>query len=291
MVYLELALPKQQRTWGWPAVVNLTLGGSGAGLYLLGFFFSLWAQPWPVESQLISFQILAPIIVCIGFISLTIEAGKPLRAYRLFSNLTGSWMAVESLAGAIFVFMAVISWLFPFSIFNVLAVITAFILILSQGLMVYRAAGVKAWNQKLIPALFVTSGMMTACGFYLLNIRGHAVLTRLPQSIFLFIIFSNLLFWLFYLFGRRDNDSKQTVKFLRRPLFLILTVVVGHIIPFAHFFFLFLFARAENALLSSAVMGSMTGLILVGCGTAQKAGIVMTAGAFRGLVLKDDPGL
>ena len=59
---------KQQRTWGWPAVVNLTLGGSGAGLYLLGTFFSKLEQPWPVETQLIAYQILAPAIVCLGFL-------------------------------------------------------------------------------------------------------------------------------------------------------------------------------------------------------------------------------
>lgn len=291
MANLELALPKQQRTWGWPAVINLTLGGGGGGLYLLGFFFNFWAQPWPVESQLISFQILAPAIVGVGFITLTIEAGKPLRAYRLFSNLTGSWMAVESLSGAIFVLTAVISWLFPFSIFIALAVITAFLLILSQGLMVFRAAGVKAWNQKLIPVLFVTSGLMTACGFILLNMRGHLGLTRLSLSVFLFFIFANLLCWLLYLFGRNDNDFKQTVKFLRRPLLLMAIVVVGHILPFLHFFSLFIFDGAENTLLSSAVLGSITGLTLVGCGVAQKAGIIMAAGSFRGLVLTVDPGL
>ena len=53
MAYLELASPKQQRTWGWPAVVNLALGGSGAGLYLLGTFFSVLDQPWPLEMQLV----------------------------------------------------------------------------------------------------------------------------------------------------------------------------------------------------------------------------------------------
>ena len=290
MAYLELALPKQQRTWGWPAVINLVLGGSGAGLYLLGYFSNIWAQPWPVESQLIPFQILAPAIVCVGFIALTIEAGKPLRAYRLFSNLTGSWMAVESLAGVSFVFLAVISWLFPVFIFIGLAAIAALMLILSQGLMVFRAAGVKAWNQKPIPLLFVTSGLMTACGFFLLNIRGDLGLTRLSLSVFLFFIISNLLCWLLYLFGRRDNDFKQNVKFLRRPLFLMATVVVGHIIPSAHFFSLFVFAGTENALLSSAVLGSMTGLVLVGCGVAQKAGIIMAAGSFRSLILKADPG-
>lgn len=287
MAYLELASPKQQRTWGWPAVVNLALGGSGAGLYLLGTFFSVLDQPWPLEMQLVSFQILAPAIVCLGFIALPMEAGKPLRAYRLFSNLSGSWMAVESLAGAVFVVTAVISRFSAASIFVTLAVVTAFLLILSQGMMVFRATAVKAWNQKLTPLLFVTSGLMTACGFFLLNIRGHLGLAKPLMTVFLVIIVSNLIFWLLYLFRRRDQDFKTRVKFLRRPLWLTAIVVFGHLVPVAH---LFLIVSTEMVLLSSAVLGSITGLVLVGCGLAQKAGIIMAAGSFRGLVLRADQG-
>ena len=135
----------------------------------------------------------------------------------------------------------------PFPYLSSLAVITAFMLILSQGMMVFRATAVKAWNQKLIPAALCDIRTDDRLWLFSLEYTGAF---RADQayliSIFLFIIFSNLLFWLFYLFGRRDNDFKQTVKFLRRPLFLILIVVVGHIIPFAHVFFLFLITRAEN---------------------------------------------
>ena len=288
MAYLELASPKKQRTWGWPAVVNLALGGSGAGLYLLGTFFSMLDQAWPVQTQLIAYQILAPAIVCLGFIALPIEAGKPLRAYRLFGNLTGSWMAVESLAGASFIVTAVISRFSAASIFDTLAVVAALLLILSQGMMVFRATAVKAWNQKLTPLLFVTSGLMTACGFFLLNMRGQLGLAKPLMTVFLFIIVLNLIFWLLYLFGKRDQDFKAGVKFLRRPLLLTAIAVFGHLVPAVH---LFLIASTEMVLLSSAVLGSITGLVLVGCGSAQKAGIIMAAGSFRSLVLHADQGL
>lgn len=286
MAYLELAPPKQQRAWGWPAVANLTLGGAGAGVYLLGFFIAASGQPLLLESQYVSFQMLALAIVSLGFLSVALEAGRPWRAYRIFSNWRGSWMAVESLTGVIFITMAVISRFFPFFVFIAMAVIAALLLLISQGLMVFRASGVKSWNEKVIPILFLTSGLMAACGFFLLNIRGHLGPSKQVLLVFLTIILLDLAFWLLYLFNRRDQDFKQAIAQLRSPIGLAVIVGIGHIIPLALLIYFFFITGGGHSASASAIFGSMTGLMLIGCGAAQKVGIIMVAGHSCGLVLK-----
>ena len=108
-----------------------------------------------------------------------------------------------------------------------------------------------------------------------------------PHGPFLSIIVSNLIFWLLYVYGRRGQDFKARAKFLRRPLLLAAIAVFGHLVPVAH---LSLMASTEMVGLSSAVLVSITGLVLVGRVSAQKAGIIMAAGSFRSLVLHADQG-
>ncbi|MBC2709793.1 MAG: dimethyl sulfoxide reductase anchor subunit [Desulfosarcina sp.] len=286
MAYLEIVPPLRQRSWGWPAVVNLTLGGTGSGLYLLGAFFTILSQKWPADVQFISFQVLAPVVVCFGFLSLSMEAGKPLRAYRLFSNLSNSWMSIESLAGAIFIIIAFISHFYSSFVFTAIAVVAALVLIISQGFMVFRATAVKAWNEWLVPVLFVTSGFMTACGLFLLNTQSHSRMTKLPVVIFLICTFFSLVVWLLYLFGRRGNDFKKAVNFLRRPVSLLLIVGIGHIIPLFLLFSIFLSTDVENASLLSAVLRLVSGLMLIVGGASQKVGIILAAGYYRGIVFE-----
>jgi len=278
--------PHRQESWKWPAVINLTFGGAGAGLYLLCMFFIILGHNMPDEFQFISFQFLAPIIVCCGFLALSFEAGRPLRAYHLFGNLHGSWMSIETLAGGIFALVSLISRFSPYLVFKITAASAALILMMSQGLMVYGAAAVPAWNVWLTPVIFMTSGFMTACGLVLLNTRIYSGTDSLLPVVFLICIFLNLVAWLLYLTRHHDNDFKKAVKFMRHPALLLVIVGIGHLVPFVLLFSVVVFGHVENGSKLLAVFHVLSGLALIVGGFGQKAGIILTAGYYKGIDIK-----
>ncbi|MCK4822343.1 dimethyl sulfoxide reductase anchor subunit [bacterium] len=286
MVDLEIVPSFRQRSWGRLAVVNLTLGGAGAGLYLLGVLLTILGQKWQNEVQFVSFQLLAPATVCCGFLAVSLEAGRPMRADHLVRNLLGSWMSIESLAGGIFIIVALLDRFFPYLIFKTGAVTAALILMISQGFMVYRAAAVTAWNVWLVPVIFVTSGFMTACGLVLLNTQIQSGMAGLPAVISLICIFLNLVVWLLYLFWNHDTDFQEAVKAMRRPVSVLVTMGIGHLIPFVLLLSIFVSGDIENGSQLLTVVRVVSGLALIVGGISQKTGIILKAGYYRGIVFK-----
>ena len=287
MAYLELAPPKRQRAWGWPAVVNLTLGGAGSGLYLIGTFVDFWGDKWSVEAQLIPFQILALLFVCVGFLSVAIEAGRPMRAFRLVANLGGSWMSIESFSGAIFLFFGIGAQFFPHFFLDVMAALAALVFITSQGMMVFRAKALEAWNNWFIPVLFVTSGFVTASGLVLLNTRDYFWLTSFPMVFILFITILNLFIWVAYLWCRGDH-FKKAVSFLRHPVILLLIVGIGHLVPMFFLLAMHVFTGVENVTIMPVFFHIVSGMMLIIGGVGQKIGIVLAAGFLRPIFLKPE---
>jgi DMSO reductase anchor subunit len=286
MVDFEIIAPQLQKSWGRLAVVNLTLGGAGAGLYLMGMLFLNLGQKWMEQVQFVSFQLLAPVIVCCGFLALSLEAGRPLRARYLLRHLTGSWMSIESLSGGIFIIVALVHRFFPYLVFTIVAVSTALILMMSQGFMVYRTTAVTAWNVWLIPVNFVTSGFMTGCGLVLLNTRILSEIHSLPVMIFIICILLNLVVWLLYLFGYRNIEFQKAVKHIRRPVSLLVSVGIGHLVPIVLLFSIIVFGNIDGNSLLLAVSRVLSGLALIVGGISQKKGIILKAGYHRGVAFK-----
>ena len=135
----------KQTSWKIPAVLNLTLGGMGAGFYLIALlliFPPQGADMTQVFVQTAVFKLLGPLLVSVGLISLTTEAGHPLKSIYLLVNLRHSWMSREALAGGIFILAAGLDWLIPSLILKIIAASAAFVFILAQGMIVWRASGV-----------------------------------------------------------------------------------------------------------------------------------------------------
>ncbi|WP_155306393.1 dimethyl sulfoxide reductase anchor subunit [Desulfosarcina widdelii] len=286
--FLKILQSSRQRTWKWPAVVNLTLGGAGAGVYLFGALFPVFGGKWPVEVQIIPFQLLAAIIVCSGFFFLSMEAGRPARAYRLFSNMGSSWMSIESFAGVNFIIFALISYFYPLKWITAAGGTAALILLLSQGFMVFGAVAVSAWNERLIPILFVTSGMIAANGLVLINTHADSATAKIPTLFFIVFSFCNLLLWGFYLFGQCREEFRKSVDFLRRPFALLLIGGLGHIVPLCFMLLLFLSIGSDRfALLSQGLYLISGGLLFFGS-VCQKIGIILAAGYYRPIVFQAD---
>lgn len=284
MAFVVILPKKRQRIWEWPAVVNLTLGGTGAGMYLLDRLHAFLGIQWLQDSLLLNIPLLAALLVGLGFLSLTLEAGKPLRGYRLFSRLLISWMSIESLAGVIFLVTAIASSWSSSVLLRGLAVVAAMVLIVSQGMMLSRAMGVAAWNRKLMPFLFITSGLTTACGLLSIFIPPLSTGSRLPIVVVMFFAAMNLITWLVFL-NKGTSDSNRGLEFLRRPSILLLIGGIGHLLPILFFGVVFLLGNGESRGVMTSLLSASAGLMLLGGGVCQKIGVVIAAGYFRSMLL------
>lgn len=286
MVDLQIVPSKRQRSWGWLAVLNFSLGGAGTGIYLIGSLLTMLGCSISARDQFISFQILAPVLVCCGFLAQSIETGRPKRAYRIFSLFSRSWMSIESFAGGIFIFAVLGNWFFPSFVLSIASVSAALIFMISQGFIVYRAAAVTAWNVWPVPVIFLTSGFMTACGLVLLNTRFHSGIDTLPMIIFLICIFLDSIVWLLYLYWYHDDGFKEATWFLRHPAMVLVILGIGHLIPFILLFSIVVFGNAENGFESSSIFSGISGLFLVFGGANIKTGVTLAAGYYRKIVFK-----
>jgi phenylacetyl-CoA:acceptor oxidoreductase subunit 2 len=290
---LELIRTKKQKVWGWPAVVNFTLGGLSTGFYLLHSVTLLLQDGVGSLTEPAGYKLFAPLLTCLGFLSLTVEAGRPLRSRFLLRHLRRSWMSRETLAAAVFVPAAVIDWFYPHFAIWLLAAAAALGLIISQSFILYRARAVTAWNIPLIPYLFSSSAFATGSGLLLLVAPGRPFFSIEPAVIGLFFITIDLIVWLFYLYGSHEAELRQATRGLRRSLSLAATVGIGHLLPILVLVVLLVIPSADLGDGLVRTLAWLTGLFVIVGGVSQKAGIILEAGYLRPIVLdvaKDSAG-
>jgi len=225
---------------------------------------------------------VAPVLIGLGFLALTTEAGHPLRARYLLRYLRCSWMSRETLAGALFVLVAALDWLFPHPALWGLAAAAALGLVLSHGFIVYRVRGVTAWNVALVPFLFLSSGFSMGGGLVLLAALGGSALGVGPVVVGLICVLLDLAVWLLFLHGARGPAFREATGSLRRPKSLLFTVGVGHLLPALSLLLLLVLPRAGPW----RAFAALAGLAIIAGGVGQKASIILTAGYLRGLVLE-----
>jgi phenylacetyl-CoA:acceptor oxidoreductase subunit 2 len=287
---MELIAPQKQRVWKLPAVVNFSCGGIGTGFYLVALLLTQTpGEDWLHSLvQTAAFKLLGPVLVGLGFLALTTEAGRPRRGINLFRHLRRSWMSRETLAAAIFIPAAGLDWLFPHPALRAAAAAAAFALMLCQGFIVYRARGVTAWNSGWMPLFFVTSGLAAGSGLLLVVLALsnaflapgiHSVLPLPLVAVVVAIL--NALVWAIYL-TTPDVGFQRATEALRHPGSITRSVGVGHLVP--------------AALLAVVLTGNISGGILFACelaaglallfgGVSQKFGIIIEAGYLRPVVL------
>jgi DMSO reductase anchor subunit len=281
---MQLIKPKKLEVWKWPAVVNFVLGGTAAGFYLIYLLIASINSNVLIVSQFDKLKLLAPILMGLGFLALTLEAGRPLRSHYLLRNLNSSWMSRETLACTIFILVMVIEWFYHNHILQGIAVVAAVGFMISQGFIVYRARAVTAWNVPLMPLLFASSSFTMGAGLILL-LAAMGKLTIGSDFIVVGLVFFvlDLLLWILYLSSYNDTIFREATERLRRPINLVLTVGMGHLFPVV---LLLLIALRDNMGLKSQhiilLLASLT--ILVG-GLTQKVGIVLRANYLRGIVI------
>jgi phenylacetyl-CoA:acceptor oxidoreductase 26-kDa subunit len=272
-------LPGQkQNVWQLPAVLNLTLGGMGAGFYLITLLLILpqnadWTQSL---AQTAVFKLLGPALVSLGLLSLTTEAGHPLNSIYLLTNLRYSWMSREALAGGIFILAAGLDWLMPNPVLQGIAALAGLVFIIAQGMMVWRASGVFTWSVPTVPWFFLTCGLATGSAVMLvvtafLNANSWV---SLPLATLTAAI-ANALVWTIYL-STPGEIFQRGIAPLRQTSHIALTLGVGHLLPIVLLFI--------TLTMSLPLAIPIAGLALIVGGVVQKFAFAFEASAMRSVI-------
>ncbi len=282
MIQEELLEPKRQRAWGLPAVAYFILGGTGAGLYL---FFSACGLLESVNvsgARKMTAEVLSPVLVCLGFLALTIEAGRPMRAIYMLRNIRRSWVSVEVLAGAIFTLCAVTECFVPGTMFRIATAGSALMFAISQGFVINRSRAIPAWSAPVIPALFVFSGLTMGGGLLLTaDAVTHGGMEDSGLIILLVCLTVVMVLWCIYLMGSGDEKFSKATAFLRRPLTLFLVIGMGLLFPMVVLAALVIAGPSGGIGGFRLALLAAGGLSVLAGGASQKAGIILGASFFR----------
>jgi DMSO reductase anchor subunit len=270
-------LPAQpQRLWGWPAVVNFSAGGLGAGLYAV----SALAAGFAASPVLGVAAWLGPALVALGFGAVAVEAGRPWRGPRVLARLGSSWMSRELALGALFGALALGEFVRPSVGQRVLALLAALGLALAQGLVLHRARAVAAWAVGIMPLLFLVSALLSGAALHTLVSVGLG----LPPSRALLgglmtLLALGAVAWLAYLGWSHDPAFAQAAQPLRAGRGATLLVGTGYVVPFV----LLAVALAWPALAAGAAV--LAGTLVVAGQVHAKSALILQAGHLRPVTL------
>jgi DMSO reductase anchor subunit len=274
----------QQKVWDWPAVIGLSLVGTGAGFYSFSFLALILSSDSSKQSQAIAFPLAVLLMIVLGFLAVATEAGSLLRSRYLLHRLRSSWMSVEVLTGIIFVVFVAIHIFLPNQVVMILAVVAALWLLLVQGLMVCGCRAVTAWNLPIIPILFFASGLCLGFGFWLVwTAAGKANFSLLILIVGLCFLVINSAMWANYLFRQRDYALRKATKPLRQSLTLTITLGLGSSLAALLVLFLILSIIFHLETIYLNRLSFFAGTAILAGGVYQRAAIVLKVNYLRAL--------
>ena len=166
---------ERQNSWGVLVALDMFLGGIGAGAFAVGFMLRLLGE---MEWLAVTGMLLGPVFVVIGLIFLLLEAGSPLRAYRLFSGLSTSWMSRGGLIQILFVIFGLgyalpgfwlPEWLVSGAGIAVgsIALVLALAIAAYHGMIMSQARAIPLWSSSVLPLLSFFTALCTGLGLLL----------------------------------------------------------------------------------------------------------------------------
>ena len=117
MKSVQLISPSRQKEWGLFAVLNFILGGAGTGLFIFNYSTILLENHFSKQYFTVPYDFLSLTLVALGFLCVSVEAGRPYRGYLIFKGLGKSWVSREVLAFVVFALAVLLShfssqWIF-----------------------------------------------------------------------------------------------------------------------------------------------------------------------------------
>lgn len=250
---------ERQNLWGPLAVANFVLGGMGAGAYTTQVLLSGLAPPGRAIS------VLSVFAVAVGFLCVAVEAGRPFRGPNVLRMVRSSWMSRELWVGGAFIVLVAADMVAPAFWIRSLALLAALVFILCQGLILFQARGIPAWNHPLVPVLFLTSGLLTGAAFLGMIDGSGSGWVQVTAG----LLGLNALGWVGYLAWPGDRAFRDATRGLRGGIALVEILGFGHVVPLA-----VLAVWGDAGALFVGIFALLGGALL-------KASLVLRAGQFR----------
>lgn len=250
---IEPQAPLLQHSWHRLAVANFFCGTTGVGLYLwavLTGWFGHAAAPLldagDVSASLAAFSpggmtalqvagLLAPLLVLVGLLSVGAEAGRPLRGFNVFRHVHGSWMSRESAFAFLFVGLTLLDTVFlQQPLVQAVAVLAGLGIMLAQGLILANAKGIPAWSVPIMPLHFVTAGLASGMGAWLMLLgiwQGGGLTLGLILAALGALAVNLAVWWRYLNTSPRTETLRRSLAVLRQRRNRWWSVSVGHVTP------------------------------------------------------------
>lgn len=271
----ELIPPVKQTLWGRLAVANFFLGGAGAGAYVVAVSLGGFSATAFARLALI----LGPLLVLAGFLSVAVEAGRPLRGTKVLRMAETSWMSRESWVGGAFIALAALDFVAPWAGWRLAAAPVALFFVLAQGWVLSNCRGVLAWNVPILPLLFLASALVSGAGVLSLAAPlGSGDADRLPLAMAALILLSGFA-WVAYSVWPGNRTLRQVAGGLRDDSAVLGIFIIGHLLPLV----LLALGRRFPALTSMAAALAGVGILI---GQLQaKARLILKMGVLRPITI------
>jgi formate-dependent nitrite reductase membrane component NrfD len=267
--------PKPQNFWGRPHASWFFAMGIGGALFVNRVLFGmeLGRVAGVAFADLLSIGLIA-----VGGLILIADLGKPLRVLRALMNPQTSWISVGAICDFIFLIvdglwiLADLEWAGsrPFAslpwagnsplgiAFQVIAVISAFIVVIYPGLVLAYSPSIPFWNTTLIPLQFLSFAFAGAFGVALLTPLWSpvpdAVLSHWLAAELLLLATTALLLTAHLLNGSTSHPAAKlsVTRLMRgelRGIFLLGTVFLGLAFPALFIFYGLLVSSVSHAMI------------------------------------------
>jgi formate-dependent nitrite reductase membrane component NrfD len=244
--------PQHQREWierrGILIWISEVFSSLGSGLFIVSLFMNSW---WGMlVGWLIIMLLKLPIHVA--------YLGKPWRFWRLFPPFSNAWKTSWFARGVVFsllfgmiAFVLVVihephiaGWIgssIETPIFIVLAILSGLCALgvgIYGGLMMNYCKGIPAWNQGLVPIIFVLAGVADGLGLIMgIGLAGGDANVALSESFSRYVLLINIFLIICYIIG--TNYTSAVAKISMRELivgkvavtFWLGLIIVGILIP------------------------------------------------------------
>lgn len=271
----ELIAPVRQTLWGRLAVANFFLGGTGAGAYLVAVSLSGFSGTFLTRFALA----LGALLVLAGFLSVAVEAGRPLRGPRVLRMAETSWMSRETWAGGAFIALAALDFLLPWVGWRLAAALAALFFTLAQGWVLSHCRGVAGWNMPLLPIVFLVSALASGAGMIgLATPFASGDGDRLKLEMAALIVLSAFA-WIAYSLWPGDRTFRQAGTTLREASAVLGIFIIGHLLPLVLLALGFRFAALSGAAAPLAATGILIGQL------QAKVWLILKMGVLRPITL------
>ena len=235
---------ERQHSWGWQVVMDVFLGGIGAGLFLVSFLLDQIYGPTRLTNV---GSIIGPLLVLVGIFFLLIEVGKPFNAPRAFLNYGTSWMSRGVILQPMLIGLGLLYALLPYGFTDfktaaggvVIGSVAALLAVLVgryPGFLFSQARGIALWNNPLLPMLYFVSALAGGAGILLLIspiFDMGVILSQLGALVAIELVLICLVLISMWLMAevRPSRAYRESLKRLITPNFVGVSLFVGNGVP------------------------------------------------------------